>query len=124
MSGANDRLIASSSLAGGLALGKRRIIEEWEAHGALDFEGALAGQKHRGRVRVDALDRSAPMRCLVGKECKHLLLALALAHARHRCSAIGRAVARCCPRPMSPSVEPLSMPILFPTAPASDRGPS
>src|SRR5262249_21478761 len=75
---------------GGFALGERRIIEEGEAHGAFDFEGAVAGEKHRGRVRVDALDRTSTTRCMVGEKRKHLLLALALAHARHPCAAIIR----------------------------------
>src|SRR5260370_218876 len=46
-------------LAGGLALLERGIVQEWEAHGALDLEGAVACEEHRRRMGVDALDRRA-----------------------------------------------------------------
>jgi hypothetical protein len=40
--------------AGGLALRERREVEEGETDGALDLEGALAGQEHDSGVGVDA----------------------------------------------------------------------
>ena len=63
----NRRRIRSIDLdlgrAGGLALLKRRIIEERKAHGALDLEGAVAGQKDQCCMGVDSLDRHAAMGC-------------------------------------------------------------
>ena len=41
-------------LARGFALGERRIIEKRKAHRALDLQRAVAGEKHRRRVGVDA----------------------------------------------------------------------
>src|SRR5262249_13034638 len=38
---------------------KRRKIQEWKFYRALDLVGVVAGEKHRGRVCVDAHDFSA-----------------------------------------------------------------
>ncbi len=60
--------------ASGLAPVERRIIEERKAHGALDLEGALAGQKYRRRMGIDSLDRRAAVGCGVAKKVDHRLL--------------------------------------------------
>ena len=60
--------------AGGLAPVKRRIVEERKPHGALDFEGAVAGQKYRRGVGIDPLDRRAAISCGVAQKFDHRLL--------------------------------------------------
>ena len=47
-------------LAGGFALFQRRIIEKRKAHGALDLERAIAGEKHRCRMGIDAVTLAPP----------------------------------------------------------------
>ncbi len=66
---------AKLRLAGALALGERRIVQERKAHRALDLEGAVAGEKHRGRMGIDALDRLAAMGRGVGQQGEDRLLA-------------------------------------------------
>ena len=61
-------------LAGALALLEGRIIQERKAHRALDLEGAVAGEKHRGGMGVDALDRCAVMGRRVGEQGEDRLL--------------------------------------------------
>jgi hypothetical protein len=48
-------------LASCLALRQCGEIQKWKAHRALDLEGALAGEKDRSRVGIDALDRLSAM---------------------------------------------------------------
>src|SRR5262249_61023176 len=60
--------------AGGLALIKRRKIEEGEFYRALDLEHALAGEEHNGRVRIDALDLGAAVRRRIGEQGEDRLL--------------------------------------------------
>ena len=60
--------------AGGLAPVERRIIEERKAHGALDLEGAVAGQKYRRRMGINSLDRRAAMGCGPPEKIDHCLL--------------------------------------------------
>jgi len=43
---------------------------------ALDFEGAIAGEKYRCRMRVDALHRRASMGRRIGQKRKHVALAI------------------------------------------------
>ena len=59
-----------------LALVERRIIEEGKAHRALDFEGAIAGEKHRRRVRIDAVDLLVAVGRGIAQKGQHFLLAL------------------------------------------------
>jgi hypothetical protein len=61
-------------LAGRPALGERRIIEKGEAHRALDLERAITGEKHRGRVGVDALDTRAAMGRGTAEKSQHFAL--------------------------------------------------
>jgi len=69
-------------LAGLLAQSQGRIVEERKAHRALDLECAVAGQKHRGRVGIDALDRRSAMGRRLGQqgENRFLLLGFAFVH--------------------------------------------
>src|SRR5262249_27795583 len=60
--------------AGGLALIKRRKIEEGEFYRTLDLEHALAGEEHHGRVRIDALDLGAAVRRRIGEQGEDRLL--------------------------------------------------
>ncbi len=55
-------------------------IEERKAHRALDLERPLAGQKNRGGVGVDTLDRRATMGGRIAQEVDHRLLYV-IAHA-------------------------------------------
>ncbi len=61
-------------LAGRLALVEGRIVEKREAHRALDLPGAVAGQEHRRRMGVDALDRRPAMGRRLGEQREHRLL--------------------------------------------------
>src|SRR5262249_15635961 len=63
-----------------LAPGGSRIVEKGKARRALDLERAVAGEKHRGRMGVDALDRRAAMGRRVGEQREDRLLALAVIH--------------------------------------------
>jgi hypothetical protein len=61
-------------LAGDLALGERRKVEEREFDRALDLEHALAGEKHHRRMGIDALDFRAAMGRRIAEQRKHRLL--------------------------------------------------
>ena len=74
MSGANARLTSSSASQAGLAAGEGRIVEEGKAHRALDLECAVAGQEHRGRVGIDALDRRSAMGRRFGQQGENRFL--------------------------------------------------
>ena len=63
-------------LAGRLALVEARIVEEREAHRALDLERTRAGKEHGRRVGIDALDLRPAMGRGVGEQRKHRLLGL------------------------------------------------
>ena len=56
------------------------IVEERKAHRTLDLVGTLAGEEHRGRMRVDALDLAAAVGRRVGEQREYRLLAFALRH--------------------------------------------
>jgi hypothetical protein len=58
------------------ALAERRIVEEGKAHRALDFEGAIAGEKHRRRVCIDAVDLLVAVGLGIAQKGQHFLLAL------------------------------------------------
>ena len=66
--------------AGGFALFERGKIEKRKAHRALDLQRAVAGEKHRGRVGVDAPDFFGPaaIGCGIGEKRQHVVL-------RNRC---------------------------------------
>ncbi len=68
------RIDRKLGVAGGLALVERRIVEEWEAHGALDLQHLIADEKNRCGVGIDALDRAAAMRGRGGQKGKYLVL--------------------------------------------------
>jgi hypothetical protein len=55
-------------------------IEKRKAHRALDLQRAVAGEKHGGRVRIDAPDffGSTAIGCRIGEKRQHVLL-------RNRC---------------------------------------
>ena len=79
-------------LARRLASLQRRIVEERKAHRALDLEGALPRQEHRGRVGVEAPDRFAAVAGGVGQEAEYgLLVIFGLVHS-YRCGRAVRAV--------------------------------
>jgi hypothetical protein len=59
-------------VAGGFPLRKRRIIKKGKADGALDLQRAVAFQKHRRRVGIDAMNTR--MRRGIGQECEDALL--------------------------------------------------
>ena len=61
-------------LAGGLALVERRKIEEREFYRALDLECSLAGEKHRRRMGIEALDLRTAMGRQIGEQREHRLL--------------------------------------------------
>ena len=64
-----------------LALLQRRIIEEGKAHGALDLEGAVAGEEHGCRVRIDPQRLISTVGSRIGEEAEDLLLVVrVLAH--------------------------------------------
>ena len=69
-------------LAGLFAAIERRVIQEREAHGMLDLERAGAGEKHRGGMGIDALDRLSAMRRGVGEQREDRLLGPAVVHSR------------------------------------------
>ena len=60
--------------AGGTAPVERGIIEEREAHGALDLEGAVTRQKYRRGMGIDTLDRHAAVGCGGAKKVDRRLL--------------------------------------------------
>src|SRR5262249_52432197 len=72
-------------LAGALALGEGRIVEKRKAHRALDLQRAVAGEKYRGGMGIDALDRLAAMGRGVGEQREDRLLALAVFHPLGAC---------------------------------------
>ena len=59
-------------VAGGFPLRQRRIIKEGKADGALDLQRAVAFQKDRRRVGVDAMD--VRMGHGIGQGCEDALL--------------------------------------------------
>src|SRR5262249_39060582 len=67
-------------LAGALALRESGIVEERKAHRAFDLVSAPAGEEHRGRMRVDALDLAAAVRGRIAEQHEYPLLAFALGH--------------------------------------------
>ena len=62
--------------AGVFALFERGKIEKRKVHRALDFQHAVAGEKHRGRVGVDAADLLglAAIGRRIGEKCQHVVL--------------------------------------------------
>ena len=62
--------------ASGLALGERRIVEKRKAHRALDLQRAVAGEKYRGRVGIDAPDflKPAAIGRRIGEKRQYFLL--------------------------------------------------
>ena len=62
------RVDGKLGLASLLAPAERRIVEKRKAHGALDFQRAIAGEKHRRRMGIDALDRVPAMACRIGEK--------------------------------------------------------
>ena len=64
--------IFSISGRGTVATGRveRGIVKKRERYCPLELEGAFAGEEHRARVGVDALDWRATMRRRVGEECE------------------------------------------------------
>src|SRR5262249_4583867 len=75
---------------GSLAPVERRIVEKRKPHRALDLERAVAGEEHRGRVGVDALDCVAAMGGTVGEERKHSVLRVVADHAMSSGGAAGQ----------------------------------
>src|SRR5262249_40061740 len=67
------------------AVGRRRIGEKGKAHRALELERAVAGEKYRGGMGIDALDRLAAMGRGVGEQREDRLLALAVIHPLGAC---------------------------------------
>ena len=59
-------------VAGGFPLLQRRIVEEGKTDGALDLQRAVAFEKNRRRMGIDAMDMR--MRCRIGQKCEHVLL--------------------------------------------------
>ena len=59
-------------VAGGFPLLQRRIIEEGKADGALDLQRAVAFQKNRRRMGIDAMNMR--MRRGIGQRCEDALL--------------------------------------------------
>src|SRR5262249_6219335 len=72
-------------LAGALALGQRRIVQKGKAHRALDLQRAVAGEKYRGGMGIDALDHLAAMGRGVGEQRERRFLALAVIHPLGAC---------------------------------------
>ena len=64
--------------AGGFPLLQRRIIEEGKTDGALDLQRAVAFEKNRRRMGIDAID--VRMRGGIRQKCEDALL-----HARIGC---------------------------------------
>src|SRR5262245_17005616 len=69
-------------LAGALAPGNGRIVEEGKADRTLDLQGTLTDEKHRGGMSIDALDRATVMDRGIGKEREDGVLAFTVTHAR------------------------------------------
>ncbi len=71
-------------LAGGLAPGKRRIIEKREFHRAFDLQHPFAREEHRRAVGIDPRHRLPAMRRRIRQKGKHLVLRLRdVAHDRN-----------------------------------------
>ena len=76
--------------AGGLTLLERREVEEGKADGALDLEGALAGQEHDPGVGVDAVHGDAAISRRTSKKRKHVVLRVVLRSGSVRHAAVRR----------------------------------
>jgi hypothetical protein len=74
MAGAKGRFAASSAWHAAAALVRVGEVEKREAHSPLDLQRPIPHEKHRGRVRVDALDRQPAISGGIGEQGKDRLL--------------------------------------------------